>query len=173
MVAASVPEPPPTTQPADNSYCFACHMNYQRESLAAGHQRAGVGCTRCHGESDRHSTDENNVTPPDIMFPKERLNDACLKCHAPEKLLARGDEKAHAALLAGKGDQDPPGSGATQPAREIGKKYCTDCHGQHALNVRTRLWDKKTGRLIADDGVRMVESRPSGETPSKPDGQVP
>ncbi len=37
-----------------------------------------------------------------------------------------------------------------------GKKYCTDCHGDHRLDYRTRRWDKSTGQLIEDDSVRMM-----------------
>ena len=37
-----------------------------------------------------------------------------------------------------------------------GKKYCTDCHGEHRLSYRTRKWDKATGKLIEDDNVRML-----------------
>jgi hypothetical protein len=35
-------------------------------------------------------------------------------------------------------------------------KYCTDCHGEHRLTIRTRQWDKNTGKLIEDDKVRMM-----------------
>lgn len=33
-------------------------------------------------------------------------------------------------------------------------KTCTDCHGDHVMASRTRRWDKDTGELIWDDGVR-------------------
>jgi hypothetical protein len=42
---------------------------------------------------------------------------------------------------------------------------CTECHGEHSLKVRTRQWDKLTGKLIADDGVRMVDTRPAATRP--------
>jgi hypothetical protein len=29
-------------------------------------------------------------------------------------------------------------------------KVCTDCHGSHKLKVRTRMWDKETGKLIME-----------------------
>ena len=35
--------------------------------------------------------------------------------------------------------------------------YCTDCHGSHRLEVRTRRWDKDTGKLIESDGVSMYQ----------------
>ena len=38
------------------------------------------------------------------------------------------------------------------------KDTCSDCHGEeHRLKVRTRIWDKKTGKLLKDDGVRMMQ----------------
>ena len=55
-------------EPADNSYCIVCHLNYETEKLTTGHQIAGVGCAKCHGESEKHSGDEDGLTPPDVMF---------------------------------------------------------------------------------------------------------
>ena len=110
---------------ADNSRCHVCHINYQDEELAVTHARAGVGCERCHGASDAHCSDEDNITPPDIMYPLDKVNSSCKTCHPEGKLGG-------------------------------GKKYCTDCHGEHRLSYRTRKWDKETGELVEDDKVRML-----------------
>jgi hypothetical protein len=123
-------EPPPlegdNADPlADNSRCHVCHINYEDEELAVTHARAGVGCERCHGASDAHCSDEDNITPPDIMYPPDKVNSSCKSCHPEGKLGG-------------------------------GKKYCTDCHGEHRLSYRTRKWDKETGQLIEDDKVRML-----------------
>ena len=121
---------------ADNSYCYVCHTNYTAEPFACVHQRSGIGCMACHGSSDTHSADENNITPPDIMYAKARIDSFCDACHLGY---------THAQLQ------------TVSTARET----CTDCHGkQHQLKVRTRRWDKVTGKLIADDGVRMNASSP-------------
>jgi len=113
---------------ADNSRCYVCHMNYEEEELAVTHARNGVGCERCHGPSDAHCGDENNATPPDIMYPRDAINAACLKCHP--SLPRTADHKP---ILA-------------NPAKS--EKVCTDCHGEHRLGYRTRHWDKRTGKLI-------------------------
>ena len=110
---------------ADNSRCYVCHINYEDEALAFVHARANIGCEQCHGVSDAHCSDEDNITPPDIMYPAEKINSFCKSCHPT-------------ATLGG------------------GKKYCTDCHGNHRLSYRTRKWDKTTGELIEDDKVRML-----------------
>ena len=110
---------------ADNSRCYVCHMNYEVDELTSIHAKADIGCERCHGASDAHCSDEDNITPPDIMYPAEKINSFCKSCHPDAKL---GE----------------------------GKKYCTDCHGEHRLNHRTRKWDKVTGKLIEDDNVRML-----------------
>ena len=126
-------------EPADNSYCYACHVNYQSEKLTKVHQKAGVGCEKCHGLSVKHSGDEDNITPPDKMYPKAEINGYCQTCHAKETLLKR-DEHRDFFKEAAEGET------------------CTDCHGEkHRLKVRTRHWDKKTGQLLKDDGVRMME----------------
>lgn len=134
---------PANAKVADNSYCLTCHVNFTKELIAVAHMKAGLGCDHCHGESDKHSSDENGIIPPEIMFPKESINAACYKCHDRKLLLASNNN--HEKIV-----NDLP----------TDEKFCTDCHGKHVMAVRTRRWDKVTGKLIADDGVRMVQDKP-------------
>ena len=136
VVPAAGPEQPP--KPADNFYCFVCHMNYDGEELALDHELVGVGCSTCHGVSDRHSADEDGITPPEKMFSRDEINAYCMTCHAEADIK---DSISHKPLF-DKTSKD--------------EHVCTDCHGKHRLTVRTRRWDKKTGELISDDGVRMM-----------------
>jgi len=126
-------------QPADNSYCYVCHANYKKDELSRAHQPAGVGCETCHGPSDKHSSDEDGLIPPQIMYPRQKINRYCMTCHPKDKI---GQIEDHKPL----------------PAAKV-KKVCTDCHGKHRLKHRTRIWDKSTGKLISDDGVRMMYDR--------------
>ena len=132
------PAEPSTSSPegpvADNTRCHVCHTNYEDEKLAVTHAGHGIGCQKCHGPSDAHCGDEDNITPPDVMFARERLNPACQQCH-PQL------SEVHKPVLAGTSD----------------KKYCTDCHefASHRLAHRTRRWDKTTRQLLSSDGVRM------------------
>jgi hypothetical protein len=114
-----------TTPAADNSRCFVCHANYMEEKLAVTHAKANVSCATCHGPSDTHIADESwasggNGTAPDIMYPKAKINPACLQCHPKEKI----DTPQHVAVLA---DTE-------------GKSVCTDCHGTHRLPQRRCKW---------------------------------
>lgn len=113
---------------ADNSRCYVCHMNYEEEELVVSHARANVGCERCHGESDAHCGDEGNVTPPDIIYPKEKINPSCLMCHPKNKLSG-----VHRGVLAD---------------IAADRTYCTDCHGEHRLVFRTVRWNKATGKVL-------------------------
>lgn len=113
----------PAALPADNSRCYVCHLNFEEELVVLAHARAGVGCETCHGKSTAHCSDENNITPPDILYPRDKVNAACGKCHGKFS-------SEHAGVVAGSPE----------------KKYCTDCHGQHRLAVRTQRWDKNTGK---------------------------
>jgi hypothetical protein len=81
----------PTGPVADNSRCHVCHMNYEDEALSIMHARANVGCEQCHGASDAHCSDEDNITPPDIMYPAHKINSFCKSCHPKAKL--GGDKK--------------------------------------------------------------------------------
>jgi len=114
---------------ADNSRCHVCHINYEDEKLAVVHARARIGCEQCHGASDAHCSDEDNVTPPEIMFPRAKVNPFCMMCHPEEKIAIQAHQPVLTAIR----------------ARE---KHCTDCHGKHRLSRRTRTWDKGTGKLI-------------------------
>lgn len=77
---------PPDGPVADNSRCYVCHINYEDEALAFVHAQANIGCEQCHGSSDAHCSDEDNITPPDIMYPAEKINSSCKGCHPTAKL---------------------------------------------------------------------------------------
>jgi hypothetical protein len=119
---------------AANAACFVCHANYRAEFLVDRHATAGVGCTNCHGESLAHKNDENNTTPPEIMYPGQKIDPFCQGCHAahdvsPGRVVVRWMER-------GLDKIDP------------GKIVCTDCHGEHRMKVRTVVWDKSSGELL-------------------------
>ena len=125
-----------TTQAAvENAACFVCHANYRFESLANRHARADVGCAACHGQSFAHRNDENNTTPPETMYPADKIDSFCQGCHNSHDV-PPGKVVAHWA----KRNPDK-----TDPDKIV----CTDCHGDHRMKVRTVIWDKKTGKLLS------------------------
>lgn len=135
--APSHHQPPKGEKPAmaDNSPCLVCHGNFEEEPLSRRHAKADVGCVKCHGESEAHRSDENNTTPPDRMFPRSEIDRACRHCHTTHNVPGK---VVIAAYLA--------------HCRHIAnpeKITCTECHGEHRMNHRTILWDKRTGRLLA------------------------
>lgn len=136
--AAHHPAKPPA-EPADNSYCYVCHTNYEQEKLTKAHQPVGVGCEQCHGMSVKHSGDEDGLTPPEKMYAKTAVDPFCITCHEKDTLLKRSDHKEYFRDWQ---------TGET----------CSDCHAEkHRMAVRTRVWDKQTGKLLKDDGVRMMQ----------------
>ena len=133
---------------ADNSFCYVCHANYEKEKLVNTHEPEGVGCETCHGRSDKHSQDEDSLVPPDVIFASAKVANFCMQCHAKRDLLD-GDE-AHEKFFAGQVEPD---------------KTCTSCHDmKHTLKVRTRRWDKETRKLEwygrrAHDAAARQEAR--------------
>jgi hypothetical protein len=126
-----------------NPFCKACHLDFDEEELALNHEIFGIGCERCHGESFRHRSDEANTTPPEIMYPKERINPSCMSCHPRQDIQ---DTKDHQPIL-------EAGLSTFEEATPVGKdakKYCTDCHGSkhRVMRVRATHWDKATGALL-------------------------
>lgn len=143
----------PNGATADNRRCFVCHANYDffDEPLAFSHAKANIGCVRCHGESTRHSADEDGLTPPDRMFARSRIRFNCLGCHDYAKLVATDAAKRDRADLKEKPDHQAVLDGRSE------KRFCTDCHGEHRLAHRTRVWDKRTGQLTYKDSTpRML-----------------
>jgi hypothetical protein len=144
--AAQDPGKKPTESFVANPYCKVCHLDFDEEELALQHEIWGIGCERCHGESFRHRSDEANLTPPEIMYPKERVNPSCMSCHPRQDIQ---DTKDHDPIL-------EAGLSVFEAATPVGKdakKYCTDCHGSkhRVLRVRATHWDKATGALLKKD----------------------
>jgi hypothetical protein len=149
---AVAPDPADPKKPrADNSACFVCHGNFQDEKMVTAHAKENIGCVKCHGPSLAHRNDEDNVTAPDKMFPAQRIDSSCRKCHddhiaPPRKIIAMFLERC------------PRG---TDPKKVV----CTDCHGEHRLKVRSVLWDKELGKLLKSD---PKSAEKSGVTWKKP-----
>lgn len=129
-----------------NPFCNVCHVNFDCEELALNHELAGIGCERCHGESLRHRSDEANITPPQIMYTKAKINPTCMMCHPRGEI---SGVKEHELVLAGAETVFDRSGGNSNSAGGNGVRYCTDCHGKgHRMQVRTTLWNKATGELI-------------------------
>jgi hypothetical protein len=122
---------------AINRACFVCHENFSEEPLVVLHAKEKIGCVKCHGESHAHRDDEDNITPPDVLYPLEKIDAACQSnCHethdAPaKKVLARWQERCPQKM-------------------DYLTVVCTDCHGAHRLQQRVVRWDKRTKQLISN-----------------------
>jgi len=152
-------EDPPEVDPfedppgpmADNSPCHVCHANYKEEPLAVWHAKANVSCIKCHGKSHPHRNDEDNVTPPDVMYPPEKIGPLCYDCHDEHDVPAREVITRWQERCPEKTD-----------AKSI---VCTDCHGQHRLKLRSVRWNKTTGDLI----IPPDEDDPDEDDPDEDD----
>ena len=130
FVKPTKPKPPTV----DNLRCFACHATYDDEPLVLFHAGGGVACEKCHGESKKHTNDEDNITAPDIMYARERIAAMCWVFHPEVK----------------------PPRGFKPVVAEDAKKVCTDCHFRHRLPQRQRVWDKATGKLLSEPPVNPM-----------------
>ncbi len=112
-----------------NKQCFTCHDSQKKDKWANKHMRHNVGCAKCHGPSTAHMNDEKHLTPPDIMFTRSSIKEACFKCHKESKLAKKSKHKT-----------------AFAPTSS---KVCTDCHGKkHKIKDRKIRWDKATRKII-------------------------
>jgi formate-dependent nitrite reductase cytochrome c552 subunit len=132
-----------------NQACYVCHGNYEEEPLAVIHAKEGVGCADCHGKSFAHRNDEDNITPPDVMYPLEAIDEACQECHDTHDASARD--------VIARWQQRCP------EKMDASTLVCTDCHGQHRLKMRVVRWNKKTGELI----IRAAGTKPLKDEPAE------
>jgi hypothetical protein len=132
-----LPEPPRRAprMKVDNSACYVCHENYATEEMVVSHGKEKVGCIDCHGTSFDHRNDEDNITPPDVMYAPDQIEMMCFECHLTHK--------APATSVITRWQQRCPNK------TSLAEIVCTDCHYQHRLETRVVRWDKKTRRLIA------------------------
>ena len=118
----------------DNFACYVCHGNYEDEKLVVTHGKKKVGCIDCHGKSYAHRNDEDNITPPDKMYPLEEVDKMCVACHdthnvPAQEVLERWQERC--------------------PTKRNPKEIvCTDCHYQHRLARRVVRRNKRTGEVL-------------------------
>ncbi len=152
---------------ADNSFCYVCHINFKKEPLVVRHRLANVGCVDCHGKSRAHADDEDNATAPDIMYTKDEANNACSTgCHEEEDVRKNRYHKAWFLQADAVAKALAAAKAASRPYTDTRKrKYCTDCHGLHKLDIRDRKWDKQTKKLIWREGHPVD---PNKEPETKP-----
>jgi cytochrome c553 len=135
-----------------NDACYVCHGNYREEPMAVDHAKEDVSCIDCHGASLAHRNDEDNITPPDKMYPLAKIDAACTaECHdthdAPAReVLKRWQERC------------PQKTDFTQIV-------CTDCHGNHRLTRRTVRWNKATGELLMRAAKTDPAEKPAPASP--------
>jgi hypothetical protein len=134
---------------AENAACYVCHANYQTEELVTQHAAGDVGCVDCHGKSYDHRNDENNTTPPDVMFPRDAIDTSCAECHDEHDVPAadvieRLQERA-------------------APRATSGDVTCTDCHGRHRLPHRTVVWDRTTRALVTGQAAAPPPAVPPAD----------
>ena len=129
----------------ENTACYVCHENYRTEELVAQHADNDVGCVDCHGKSYAHRNDENNTTPPDVMFPRNRIEEGCASCHDSHDVSA-------AEVVARLRERVPHMSQSQDLA-------CTDCHGYHRLDHRTVVWNRETRELLTGSKQSTQDKR--------------
>jgi len=114
MCALSCLARPPAPNRRALSGCVACHAPIARQIVGSLHEKAGIGCTTCHGLSNGHMKDGTNLVKPDRVFPRRDVDPFCSGCHLDSCVQAH--TKHH-------GPPITPGH------------TCADCHGAHAARI--------------------------------------
>jgi hypothetical protein len=158
LLDEKLPEPPrkKVRVKVDNGACYVCHANYETESLVVSHGKEEIGCVDCHGQSAEHRNDEDNITPPDIMYPQDQIDKMCSQCHETHNAPGRN--------VVGRWLQRCPEK--ANPDDLI----CTDCHYEHRLSTRVVRWDKKTRALLLRN---VVSAGRQADAPKSQSGEKP
>lgn len=119
----SVAKPVVGGGPADNAQCLVCHADFRAEFISARHEKAGLACTGCHGDSVAHGGDEFNVTTPDRLFGRAEIVGLCRNCHPSHKT-----GKVYGDFL-----KKWDGRRRVNGRMVLDDSVCTDCHGNHAI----------------------------------------
>ena len=113
-----------------NAACFVCHVSLVKEELTVQHAKVKIPCIKCHGLSAPHANDEYiGATPPDVVFPREKIDAMCLECHKTHDAPA----KAVVARFVSRRLSLPPAA------------VCTQCHGTHKIEESAKLRMKVEG----------------------------
>ncbi|MHC4214905.1 MAG: family 16 glycoside hydrolase [Planctomycetota bacterium] len=118
------------TESTVNSLCYVCHIDLQTEVIASVHQKKGMGCDNCHGETTNHMHDEMLMTKPDVLIGRTEVKELCGKCHKSHK------KPASVAAFQKKWE------GRRRPNGRVinNESICTDCHGTHNI-IKNELSD--------------------------------
>ncbi|MHC4637371.1 MAG: cytochrome c3 family protein [Planctomycetota bacterium] len=108
---------------ADNAECLICHLDFKSELISSRHEKEGVGCTYCHGQSLAHGDDESNIIKPDLLFGRAEIRDYCKQCHPVHRKTSNYNDFVKKWY----GKRRPNGRIVTDDSA------CTDCHGNHAV----------------------------------------
>ena len=161
---------------AENAACFVCHDNFQEEELVTQHAVGDTGCVDCHGKSYAHRNDENNTTPPDVMFPRDKIEASCLKCHdthdAPAvKVIVRLRERMP--RLASSAQEADLYRLPRAPSPGASDRGVESCHPRAAdRQDRTRPWarpgprSRRSRRWRAPGCMRMNSGQPTDQVVS-------
>jgi len=107
----------------DNSLCFVCHLDLEKEEIASVHLKSMITCSGCHGPSYDHMHDEMLMTTPDRLYGRAQVNEMCRRCHDEHE----NPGKVKAFLEKWRGHDRPNGRVITESS------ICTDCHGLHNI----------------------------------------
>jgi hypothetical protein len=109
--------------------CFFCHADLFFEAQDGAHEKNGVDCASCHGQSKEHNNAEDNSIKPDRVIKKTDAAGFCGGCHETE--LKDYSQSTHARGM-GIIENTPTCTDCHKGhlfEKEINHEMCLDCHG--------------------------------------------
>jgi len=105
--------------------CSFCHLTVYLDAQRRGHEKFGVSCFECHGESLGHRNAEDNKVKPSRTFKGGEVVGLCAECHAA-KPQSKPAAPGLTIELFEKSKHAKPLRGASGPS-------CVTCHGAHGF----------------------------------------
>ncbi len=130
--------------------CFFCHADLFFEVQDGAHEKNGIDCFACHGESKEHAIAEDNRIKPEKIFNRSDAAEFCGDCHDKElkdfslSIHAKGINKI----------KNVPTCidchNGHQFEKKIDNKKCLGCHGE-------KLEKDKSVIKICEDEIKLYQ----------------
>ena len=132
------------------SPCFFCHADLFFEIKDGAHEKNGIDCFACHGESKEHAMAEDNRIKPDKIFNRSDAAEFCGNCH--DKELKDYSLSTHAKGI-NKIKNVPTCMDCHkehQFEKKIDRKICSGCHGDNSKK-------NKLAKNICKDEIKLYQ----------------
>ncbi|MFC1558538.1 multiheme c-type cytochrome [candidate division KSB1 bacterium] len=134
--------------------CFFCHADLFFELKDGTHEKSGIDCFACHGESKEHAIAEDNRIKPEKIFTRSDAAEFCGNCH--DKELKDFSLSTHFKSITKNVPTCIDCHKGHEFEKKIDRKICLICHGNNSDRNKSSL-------IICEDDIKMYQVHSLGK----------